>query len=242
MATQTSSRSRVDVEKLLEEMEAAPFLYIKMDRRYKDIQLKENRWKLIAENLNLTVEEVKKKWKNLVDTYRKEKKIIDEKTRSGAGVDDLHNCNWKWFSQMHLLMNIFDGQDVQFSQTSSNLLLNDGIQSEDVEEMCPVQMSYPGSPNFQSLSMDISKDVPCTSSSSTEQSLPPKRRKKNKEDDVHTLIQLTEAMVNKQQKEDELYHYSVSLADRLRNLSPQKRAEARFKIEEVMYNITKEHS
>ncbi|XP_023220582.1 uncharacterized protein LOC111622438 [Centruroides sculpturatus] len=144
---------------------------------------------------------------------------------------------------MHLLMNIVNGQDEQFSQTCSNLSLNDGLQSEDMEEMCPVQVSYPESPNFQSPSMDISKDVPCTSSSSsTEFSTLPKRRKKSKEqDDVHNLIQLTETMVNRQQKEDELYHYCVSLADRLRNLSPQKRAEARFKIEEIMYNITKEH-
>ena len=101
------------VEELIHEIQSHPALWDKRSRNFKDLSVKDNSWREILNNLRSTTEDgkilatklhsidsLKKYWKNIRDTYTREKKIVMGK--SGAGLDDVES-EWPYFPLMQFL-------------------------------------------------------------------------------------------------------------------------------------------
>ena len=73
-------------EALIDLVHQYPALLDKQDAKYKDSNYKDAKWKVTAEILCLTKEDVIKKWKSLRDTFVRPKNI---KSKSGDGLSDV---------------------------------------------------------------------------------------------------------------------------------------------------------
>lgn len=71
-----------DEEKLIELVKTFPSIYNVSSSEYKDRFLRHKNWQTISENLSKSVEQCKKKWKNIKDQYDRTKKKMP--TGSGA--------------------------------------------------------------------------------------------------------------------------------------------------------------
>ncbi|XP_031330383.1 transcription factor Adf-1-like [Photinus pyralis] len=90
----------IDVELLISLVRLKPYLFNKGDKRYKDLVLKENAWKEIADTLNSTVPQIVKLWKSLKDRFgRERKKIKIIPSGSAAG----ERTNWAWYDDLSFL-------------------------------------------------------------------------------------------------------------------------------------------
>ena len=108
-----SDSKRDFVEELIHEIQSHPALWDKRSRNFKDLSVKDNSWREILNNLRSTTEDgkilssklhsidsLKKYWKNIRDTYTREKKVVMGK--SGAGLDDVES-EWAYFPLMQFL-------------------------------------------------------------------------------------------------------------------------------------------
>lgn len=87
----------IDNVKLIEIIWEYSYLYDIGDFRYNDINLKENRWVRIAEELQTSVTLVKKRWKQCRDCYVKEKR--KKEFPSGSGLVT-HSSEWNLYKIM----------------------------------------------------------------------------------------------------------------------------------------------
>lgn len=88
-------------EKLIEAVKENEHLYNIRSENYKDSFMKENTWRTIAESLGIDVNEAKKRWKTLRDTYAKKKKEHERLQRSGSGATKREK--WPYFALMDFL-------------------------------------------------------------------------------------------------------------------------------------------
>ena len=103
------------LEFLIAEAQNHNSIWNKKSKDYKDINVKSNSWLEILENLRSAFGEevcerfkmnslqgIKGQWKNLRDTYSKNKKKA--KGKSGAGLDDVQNGKeWTFFQHLRFL-------------------------------------------------------------------------------------------------------------------------------------------
>nr|XP_055069810.1 transcription factor Adf-1-like [Misgurnus anguillicaudatus] len=100
-------------EKLILCVSEFPELYNTSLRSYRDIGRKAVSWKHVANQVGMSEDECKRRWKNLRDRYIKERKTMKEK-KSGAGAEQ--KTKWRYFSIMSFLE-----PHVRDRATSSNM-------------------------------------------------------------------------------------------------------------------------
>ncbi|XP_072377881.1 uncharacterized protein, partial [Diabrotica undecimpunctata] len=117
-----------NTEKLIEIVKQYPIIYDLRDEDYKNIRKKDKVWdnniifekfhnslNFFADSIHIWVdgsEELKKKWKNLRDSYAKH--IRSLKTTTGQSAKKLHK--WQWANQMEFFRSF-----LSFAKTTSNI-------------------------------------------------------------------------------------------------------------------------
>lgn len=102
----------MDIEKFIDFVKGQPVLYDYTHSSYKDNRAKNRKWKEIAQNLGVTIDVVKGKWKNLRDCYGRYLKSQNTTTGQAAGKYKF----WQWSKQMEFLR-----PHLCFAQTITNL-------------------------------------------------------------------------------------------------------------------------
>ena len=72
-----------DTEMLIEAVRSFPCLWNMSLREYKDNRVKENAWKKMSEKLATSVDDSKRRWKNLRDMFVRERKISKPRGQLG---------------------------------------------------------------------------------------------------------------------------------------------------------------
>jgi hypothetical protein len=111
-------------EALIEEVRCYPCLRKTDERSHKDKVARENAWKEVAKKVNLTVEEVPKKWKNMRDKFVKEHKKVKEVKSGDPGPP--YKPSWKLYELL-----LFLKDSIRHQPTSSN------FPPEATEELVP---------------------------------------------------------------------------------------------------------
>ena len=104
------------IENLISEVQKYPSIWDITSKQYKDIYVKANVWNVILSNLKGmfdsqkliankmdTIEDLRKTWKSLKDTYFKSKK--DSKPKSGSGHSDVPKP-WQFQAQVNLFKKV----------------------------------------------------------------------------------------------------------------------------------------
>ncbi|XP_056644511.1 uncharacterized protein LOC130450245 [Diorhabda sublineata] len=72
-------------------------------KEYRDINKRNNAYEAMADIINITIEQVKKKLNNIRSTYLQEKKKVDISKSTGSGTEDIYTPNLSWFGSMTFL-------------------------------------------------------------------------------------------------------------------------------------------
>ncbi|KAH7725598.1 transcription factor Adf-1-like protein [Aphelenchoides avenae] len=115
MSTQSVPLNEVQRSRLIELVRPHSFLYNMADKVYRDVNKKQEVWQSVANAMEmpgLTAGEVAKKWKSLVDTYRKNM----QKSKKSTGSAKSSDVRWAHFDAMNFMEKFLDG-----GETSSNL-------------------------------------------------------------------------------------------------------------------------
>ncbi|XP_044761531.1 uncharacterized protein LOC123318840 [Coccinella septempunctata] len=96
-------RHAIDTRKLIELVRANPMLYDPTLDEHKDIRMRDERWALIASEMGQHPDDLKKKWKNIRDTYIRYLKAA--KTKHGAKPSSL--SKWAWSKHMRFFRPYF---------------------------------------------------------------------------------------------------------------------------------------
>ncbi|KAH1006882.1 hypothetical protein HUJ05_007573 [Dendroctonus ponderosae] len=99
-------------EMLIELVEKYPILYDLSHEDYKNIRKKDKLWDKIGQEIHITGEEAKKKWKNLRDTYVRIIRLSKTKTGQAAK----QSKKWQWSKHMENFRPF-----LTFAKTSSNV-------------------------------------------------------------------------------------------------------------------------
>ncbi|KAF5283967.1 hypothetical protein FQR65_LT13659 [Abscondita terminalis] len=95
--------SHEDCEKLIELIRQHPPIYNAQLDSYRDENLKDNIWTSIAESINKTGLECRKKWKLIRDSYNRYKRKQKHSTGSAAPPK---NSKWQFYDRLRFLENI----------------------------------------------------------------------------------------------------------------------------------------
>ena len=90
----------LDVNKLLDLIEQHPVLWKLDSSLHKNANFRNRAWKTISAEMGVDLNSVKKKWKNLQDTYRQKKK----KKPSGTGAESDKPQDWDYFGAMDRML------------------------------------------------------------------------------------------------------------------------------------------
>ncbi|XP_046395245.1 uncharacterized protein LOC124162690 [Ischnura elegans] len=117
-------------EKLIESVKIHSILFDLAHQAYKNIRKKDQVWEGIGRSLGSSGDDLKRRWKNLRDSYAKH--LLSEKTHTGQQCKGINRYRvWPWANQMQFLR-----QYLQFSPTESNLTV---LEAEDVEKESPIE-------------------------------------------------------------------------------------------------------
>lgn len=183
----------------------------------------------------ISVEQLKKKWKNLKDAYRKEFKKISTTPRSGdPGSGDDNSSHWKYFNLMSFLK-----EDFMTVEGDSNLIENE---NEDLDVSSPSEA--PSSPTPAS---PRPRDISPTRGSQSD--TPLLTRKRSKANDIRAeyleiekkklkILEEEIAKQNNQNTPDILknddYHYLMSILPEMQKLNSIQKLRLRNKINQAL--------
>ncbi|XP_037514979.1 transcription factor Adf-1 [Rhipicephalus sanguineus] len=120
-------------ERLIDEVEKESVIWDMKSRLYKSQQLKEVAWRRVATAMGSNVGEVKARWKNLRDSFRRVFKARHPVLQSGAGAEDSEVedsvKSWIFYDRLLFLQDSIVGRP-----TSGNLEQLPDVESEDTEQ------------------------------------------------------------------------------------------------------------
>ncbi|CAI6374688.1 unnamed protein product [Macrosiphum euphorbiae] len=82
-------------ELLISEVQKRSALWDKRNKKHRDRVVCDKEWSIVAKKTNLDKEDAKRKWRNLRDTFLKEKKKV-KKCRSGDSQENAEIYTGKW--------------------------------------------------------------------------------------------------------------------------------------------------
>lgn len=179
----------------------------------------------------ISVEQLKKKWKNLKDAYRKELKKNPDSRSGDPGCDNDTSSQWKYFNMMTFLK-----EEFMPAENESNL-------NEDLDDSTrfEIQLRQTPSPSSPLQPREVSAE-PCA----TQLETPQFSRKRSKPNDIRAeyleiekkKLKILEQEVARQstsnvEKTDD-YYYLMSLLPEMQKLSPIKKMRVRNRINQVL--------
>ncbi|XP_073338474.1 uncharacterized protein [Pagrus major] len=187
-----------------------PVLFDKGHKNYKDNEFKDNVWQSIAEHLGYQdIEDAKRLWKNLRDTYVR-KKREEKQTRSGQA--GKAKKKWKYMDVMSFL-----DTSTAFRRVHSNLDLPQ--QDEEMEET--------------GQESEESEGEAATAASAARA---PKRRSRDLLQEYLERKEEREQQRAKEREErDDIHHFLMNLAPAMRRLSLGKQSWLKMKMQELVF-------
>ncbi|XP_045462984.1 uncharacterized protein LOC123672752 isoform X2 [Harmonia axyridis] len=91
----------MDEEILIKLVRNYPNLYLLSDKNFHNLEMKENSWEEISNELDIPAEDCKKKWKNLKDCYRKAR--AKRQTKNGDPSESITR-KWRYEDEMSFLL------------------------------------------------------------------------------------------------------------------------------------------
>ncbi|CAL8394804.1 unnamed protein product [Boreogadus saida] len=208
-------------ESLITAVSECPVLYNLTLKAYHDQTKRNQAWRDISAMLGVTAEVSRKKWKYLRDKYLRERKAERDRKKSGAGATSFKR--WKYMAIMGFLE-----RHMKERLTSSNM--EQGDYSQDSQEIAPeiLTLLAPSmSPQREPLTVryghlsSISSHYLYSGSG-------------------HTAASCTSTTTEEKENAlavDEDEHFMLSLVPSLRRLSNQKKAQARMRMQQVLYDV-----
>ncbi|KAH8039418.1 hypothetical protein HPB51_007271 [Rhipicephalus microplus] len=191
-------------ERLIEVLERERPLWDLCDRNYKSRAVTDAAWRYVATVMGSTVAEVKARWKNLRDTFRR---VLEERTRalkSGAPANDEldESTKWHFFSRLLFLKETMKGRP-----TSGNV------------GPLPFKESAPDVLAPECILEDVCDELPGNQGTATSSGLPPppkkKKPKRSKYDDE--IEELSKFIT---EKPDEHERFGEFLVEKMRRVPP----------------------
>jgi len=99
-----------------------PILWDPTDPQYKMVKKKIDFWTEISKELNLNVNEVRKKMDSLLASYRRERQREASSGRSGVGTDEIYRSKWYAFEEMKFLNDKFKPRITKDTVDVSNFI------------------------------------------------------------------------------------------------------------------------
>ncbi|XP_028416237.1 uncharacterized protein LOC114540160 [Dendronephthya gigantea] len=197
---------------LMAEVQVYPGIWNKKSPAYKEAQKKKLIWEKIAMKLQIGVEEAKKKWKNLYDSYKKCKEREREQEKSGSGYTKNPTC--RYYNELHFLQDI-----VSTRTTTSNIAVAQQDKASDVLEVLPSSSTTRAS--------TAAAQIPTC----------PVKRPKKEIDPVDKL--LINALTNEDKAsnkgDDADTHFCLSLVEAIKSLPQKKNLMIKSKIMSLVY-------
>ncbi|XP_039276093.1 transcription factor Adf-1-like [Nilaparvata lugens] len=244
------SFSDEDCENLIELIRQHPPLYNAQLDSYRDEHLKDNIWKSIAESINKTDSECRKKWKLIRDSYNRYKRKQKQSTGSAAPAK---NSKWQFYERLRFLENTPSErqsctsveQEQQSSASVEKEVTNTspGVEHEDTPHEAADTSVHNSTLNTPS------NELPGTSKSTQERSNIPlsnisekstaknTKRKRQKEDEFIKFMKDRQENRNRQLEllksqdpVDDISTFTKHIEMMLRKLSPHSRAMAKTEI------------
>lgn len=212
--------------KLITEYKNLGLLWNPRDRTYYNKLKKENAWKILAEKIECSIEEVKKKIESLKGSYRREKTRVKRSRGKGKDRQEIYESRWFAYHHMHFL-NEKNFRTVSDDEESG---VNDGLcDSKDFE----VDEEIIGSQAEEGIDgIRRKKKV----KSSKRRSL----KRKKIEVDSRTMDgyeHLQEVTTTSNQGKDQCSLFGDYIAEKLRKLDNCRCAVAQYRISNVLFEL-----
>ncbi|XP_065835472.1 transcription factor Adf-1-like isoform X1 [Oscarella lobularis] len=207
-------------ERLIELVESHPCLYDKSNAFYKVSTRKENAWTEISEELSIGIEACQKRWRTLRERFAKESK--KRKGQTGDKRDDVRP--WAYYERLLFLRDF-----VSHRGTSDSFLLES--QAEEAEE--DERIDDGGEEGQGENEDDVVEDERTRVDEGTRGRR--KRRKQSASNEVD--LEIIRQLQKTERVDDENDLFGQSVGSSIRRLNPRKRALAKIRIQEVLYQI-----
>ncbi|KAG9259522.1 hypothetical protein AMEX_G27817 [Astyanax mexicanus] len=228
-------------ERLIIAVSGFPVLYDVSLFAYRDLNKKNDAWKKVSEIVGVPVEECKKRWKNLRDTFRREKNRERERNRSGAGA--VSSRPWRYMGVMSFL-NPF----VESRPTSGNMVVEveEALTQNNQEETEQTQGQCQDVQGGREEGQESSDEGTAPSTSGVISGLSPtplqkKRRQSSATVFEDKLLKILESVASQKtshqspptEDPDEMFFRSI-LSD-FKSLTERRRDELKFKIHQLIF-------
>ncbi|XP_023311380.1 transcription factor Adf-1-like [Anoplophora glabripennis] len=218
-------------EKLVECVGNCPALYDTGNKDYKNQVVRENIWKCIAETVQRTPEDCKKRWRNIKDTYMKIRR-----TTNPTGSAATPKSKWPLLSQMSFM----DNTPYQRS-TQSNLQSQETTLDSDVpEDISESENNIPSNPPTGITSALHDTQITYSKSQKTPSSTTGKRRRddntqileilKQRSADREKIMENIKSSKSDAADQDPVLLFFKSMAITVNTFEPELIAEAKARI------------
>ncbi|XP_064602761.1 uncharacterized protein LOC135468431 [Liolophura sinensis] len=85
------------IYKIIEEIRSFPAIWDVSCKGYKDNYVRNEAYNAVANEMNMTVHQVKERYRNLRTYYGREKKKIEKSERNGDGHSEVYRSKWEYF-------------------------------------------------------------------------------------------------------------------------------------------------
>ena len=209
-----------EVENLIDQYEAEPCLWDIFCNHYSKRDVKEKTISEIAENIGVTVAEIKQKWTSLRAQFGRELKN-STKHKSGQSTDELYVSQWVFYEKMHFLQNVMKTKK---SRDSLDLVYDS-----------PVRFSFDDEEgeDLQDPNIFIKSTKKCV------------RKMSKLEDTKQQMLTTCIDVLKKKGPQEtntnkEVCHFSMRVADKLKSFNKIKRMIAEKRINDILFEIVME--
>ncbi|KAM7289445.1 transcription factor Adf-1 [Ixodes scapularis] len=247
---------------LIDAVKKYPVLYDKRHERYKDNDFKEEIWKTIGSRFGVSGSKCQTKFKNLKDTYVKIRNQIKKSVKNGVGAGTVPNIKWKHFKTMLDIMEpMYDEKLIwtnigfireEASSVEQHVTSVDVVPSPVPDEslICVYSTEWEGPATF---SNSIEPRSPVTPASRVSERSPesmdqepdtgsdsdrmprPKKLARLSRRQESCVNDTPAARTNRTEMQDTIYHFCMTLAGQLRELSPGCQFETMNEIQNLVY-------
>ncbi|VEN47629.1 unnamed protein product [Callosobruchus maculatus] len=242
-------------ERIIEAVKKYPILYDISDPDHKSIRKKDKVWDEIGFELQEKGEDIKKKWRNLRDTYAKYLRGLRTKT---GQVAKKNYTKWQWSQQMD-----FFRPYLSFCQTTSNirntyeeeeiapkLEITEMMQKAVTSDVEDDELDEPSSPsatlNYQSDSQSVAS-IPShtlsTRKSRTSRHRYQRKQQKEKNENLSSVAAMVNYFENKRARYDKAPTDLIfsGYAQIVKSFSPKRQAITKMKIAQIIAEQELEH-
>ncbi|XP_043463861.1 transcription factor Adf-1-like [Leptopilina heterotoma] len=230
--------SIIDDVELIEEVKKRPLLF---NNRYRNCdEAKEEAWTEIGNKLNAKPKDVRSRWRSLRDKFVREKKIILNKSRGNKSLEAVET-EWPLMENMSFIW-----QHIVHRRKRRSKLSRDDIKNESIE----LSDNLPESAEWY-VALDVDRNDQ-NHVSKSEVDMPPAAKRKHVIDyedspieDVGEFVPVSEGEENYSQRMDQTesfiaddnHYFCMSIAETLRRFSTRQRAEAKLKMQQLLFDV-----